>query len=60
MLDYLKLHQTTIVSLEAQLNSEEMGIQEIEAKLPKSFSQLYSAIGKILRDNAILPDEKES
>jgi hypothetical protein len=54
------LHQTTIVSLEAQLNSEEMDIPEIEAKLPDSFSQLYSAITKILRDNNILPDEEES
>jgi hypothetical protein len=36
-----------------------MDIPEIEAKLPDSFSQLYSAIAKILRDNNILPDEEE-
>ena len=37
-----------------------MEIPEIEAKLPKSFSQLYSAIAKILKDNNILPNEEES
>jgi hypothetical protein len=36
-----------------------MDIPEIEAKLPKSFSQLYSLIGKILKDNKIIPDEEE-
>ena len=35
-------------------------IPEIEAKLPKSFSQLYSVIAKILKDNNILQDEEES
>jgi rRNA pseudouridine-1189 N-methylase Emg1 (Nep1/Mra1 family) len=35
-------------------------IPEIEAKLPKSFSQLYSVIAKILKDNKIMPDQEES
>jgi hypothetical protein len=54
--DYLKTHQKTIVSLQDLLNSEVMDIPEIEAKLPSSFSQLYSVIAKILKDNNILPD----
>ena len=37
-----------------------MEISEIEANLPKSFSQLYFAITKILKDNEILPNEEES
>jgi hypothetical protein len=37
-----------------------MDIPDIEARLPKSFSQLYSVIGKILNDNKIMPDEEES
>jgi hypothetical protein len=37
-----------------------MDIPEIEAKLPKSFSQLYSLIGKILKENSILPNQEES
>jgi hypothetical protein len=37
-----------------------MSIPDIEAKLPNSFSRLYSVIGKILKDNNILPDEEES
>jgi hypothetical protein len=37
-----------------------MDIPDIEARLPKSFSQLYSFIGKILNDNKIMPDEEES
>jgi hypothetical protein len=35
-------------------------IPEVEAKLPKSFSTLYSVIGKILKDNNILPNAEES
>jgi len=35
-------------------------IPEIEGKLPKSFSQLYSVITKILKDNNILPSQEES
>jgi hypothetical protein len=54
--DYLKTHQRTIVAFQDLLKSEVMEIPEIEAKLPNSFSQLYSAIGKILKDNNILPD----
>jgi hypothetical protein len=37
-----------------------MDIPDIEARLPKSFSQLYSVIGKILNDNKIISDEEES
>jgi len=33
-----------------------MDIPDIETRLPKSFSQLYSVIGKILKDNNIIPD----
>jgi rRNA pseudouridine-1189 N-methylase Emg1 (Nep1/Mra1 family) len=58
--EYLKLHKNTIVSFQDQLNSDMMDIPEIEAKLPKSFSQLYSLIGKILKDNNILPNQEES
>jgi hypothetical protein len=54
--DYLKTHQRTIVTFQDLLKSEVMEIPEIETKLPNSFSQLYSAIGKILKDNNILPD----
>jgi hypothetical protein len=37
-----------------------MDIPDIEARLPKSFTQLYSVIGKILNDNKIMQDEEES
>ncbi len=37
-----------------------MDIPVIETYLPKSFSQLYSLIGKILKDNNILPNQEES
>jgi hypothetical protein len=47
------------VALQDLLKSEVMDIPEIEAKLPSSFSQLYSAIGKILKENNILPDDNE-
>ena len=58
--DYLKTHQKTIITFQDLLNSEVMTIPEIEAKLPNSFSQLYSVIAKILKDNNILQDEEES
>ena len=37
-----------------------MDIPDIEARLPSSFSQLYSVITKILKDNKIIQDEEES
>jgi rRNA pseudouridine-1189 N-methylase Emg1 (Nep1/Mra1 family) len=37
-----------------------MNIPDIESRLPKSFSQLYAIIVKILKENNIMPDEEES
>ena len=58
--EYLTLHKRNIVTYQEQLISDMTDIPEIESKLPKSFSQLYSLIGKILKDNNILPNEEES
>ena len=58
--DYVKMHKKQIVNFQEQLEEGLMDIPEIEAKLPKSFSQLYSAINKILKENNILPNEEES
>jgi hypothetical protein len=37
-----------------------MDVPDIEGRLPGSFTQLYSVIGKILRDNHIMPVEEEA
>ncbi len=58
--DYLKVHNRTIVAFQELLKEDMVDIPEVEAKLPKSFSTLYSAIGKILKDNNILPNAEES
>ena len=58
--EYLKIHKKTIVTFQEQLEEDMVDIPEVEAKLPKSFSQLYSVIGKILKDNNILPNQEES
>jgi len=58
--EYLKVHNRTIVAFQELLKEDMVDIPEVEAKLPKSFSTLYSAIGKILKDNNILPNAEES
>ena len=58
--EYLKVHNRTIVAFQELLKEDMVDIPEVEAKLPKSFSTLYSAIGKILKDNNILPNVEES
>jgi hypothetical protein len=54
--EYLTTHSRTIFTFQELLKSGLMDIPEIEAKLPNSFSQLYSVIAKILKDNKIMPD----
>ena len=58
--EYLTIHNRTIVTFQEQLKQDVMDIPDIETRLPKSFSQLYTVIGKILKDNNILPNEEES
>ena len=58
--EYLKVHNRTIVAFQELLKEDMVDIPEVEAKLPKSFSTLYSTIGKILKDNNIIPNAEES
>jgi hypothetical protein len=58
--EYLKVHNRTIVAFQELLKQDMVDITEVEAKLPKSFSTLYSVIGKIFKDNNILPNAEES
>jgi hypothetical protein len=39
--EYLTIHKKTIVTYQEQLEEDLTEIPEIEAKLPKSFSQIY-------------------
>ena len=57
---YLETHRTAIATYLDLKKSNLMDIPEIEAKLPKSFQQLYEVIIKILKDNDILPNKEES
>jgi hypothetical protein len=56
---YLTLHQIALGTFVEQQKHDLMDIPAIEARLPKSFMQLYEAIKKILKDNDILPSEEE-
>jgi hypothetical protein len=57
---YLETHQTAIATFLDLEKSNLMDIPEIEAKLPKSFQQLYEVITKILKDNDLLTNKEES
>ncbi len=54
------MHENTIVAFLNLRNSGVLEKAEIEAKLPNSFMQLHKVITKILMDNNILGQEKES
>jgi hypothetical protein len=52
---YLETHKVAIVTYLDQMKNNLIDVPEIEARLPRSFLQLHEIIGKILRDNDILP-----
>jgi hypothetical protein len=52
---YLETHKVAIVTYLDQMKNNLMDVPDIEARLPRSFLQLYEVITKILRDNDILP-----
>ena len=52
---YLETHRVAIVTYQDLLKNKLADIPDIEARLPKSFLQLYEVITKILKDNNLLP-----
>ena len=56
---YLEIHDSAIATFVKQQKSNLLDVQEIEAKLPKSFQVLHEAITGILLENRIIPKEQD-